>query len=578
MLAHWDAYADRGYLPFVEAAQPDLVQVGFYGAHFYSLAHTKEGGGYPAHFPVVGVDECGRWFEKLNGELHRRGVKVVGHFNVKFIVGDPDGPQGPRGFFKFYRDLWNEREFGPRPLANPLDLLEKNTDGTPIGQNNNGIGGMHEYWGCLNNPAWRAVLKAWTKVAIKRGVDGLIANYFYRHNCTCEHCQRDFKKYLAERVSKEKLWMVLGIADLEKHHFSEITAWHEPSESTPLKREMLRFSQIANKKAFDEVLIEYGRSLKPDLVVAQWDHLGDFDQIRGDERCLLPAELWGQGEDYLWYSTGGSACFTDLKNGFLGEGTLQARYIRGAFDDKPFTLGKYEQTRTRVTIAELAANGGAPMGFYARFTDPKARDEIVRYYQFLKKYEKLYRGNRSHALVLLLYPRSKVHRGDVAVLDQFKQLGRQLLDRHILFDVLPDDLATRNRVSEYPHVFSPAGSDFDVRAHRMLICCDAPQTVRVSASIPQAGGEIDLHLVNYNRHEPTDPRSPGAGIADEQPIPARNVTIDFGLPERAKVARVEMITPESSQPVALEFKLQHGRLQARVPEFVVYAVVRLRER
>ena len=43
----------------------------------------------------------------------------------------------------------------------------------------------------------------------------------------------------------------------------------------------------------------------------------------------------------------------------LGEGTLQARYIRGAFDDKPFTLGKYENTRIRVAIAELAANGGA---------------------------------------------------------------------------------------------------------------------------------------------------------------------------------------------------------------------------
>ena len=42
-----------------------------------------------------------------------------------------------------------------------------------------------------------------------------------------------------------------------------------------------------------------------------------------------------------------------------GEGTLQARYIRGAFDDKPFTLGKYEATRSRVAIAELAANGGA---------------------------------------------------------------------------------------------------------------------------------------------------------------------------------------------------------------------------
>jgi hypothetical protein len=55
----------------------------------------------------------------------------------------------------------------------------------------------------------------------------------------------------------------------------------------------------------------------------------------------LPAELWGKDEDYLWYSTGSAAYYTDLANRFLGEGTLQARYIRGAFDNKPFTLGKY---------------------------------------------------------------------------------------------------------------------------------------------------------------------------------------------------------------------------------------------
>ncbi len=51
MVAHWDAYSDPAYLPFIEAAQPEIAQVGFYGAHFWSLAHTPHGKGYPAHFP-----------------------------------------------------------------------------------------------------------------------------------------------------------------------------------------------------------------------------------------------------------------------------------------------------------------------------------------------------------------------------------------------------------------------------------------------------------------------------------------------------------------------------------------------
>src|SRR5439155_1933503 len=139
----------------------------------------------------------------------------------------------------------------------------------------------------------------------------------------------------------------------------------------------------------------------------------------------------GRDEDYLWYSTGGPN-ITDVKSGLLGESALQARYIRGAFDDKPFTLGKYESVRIRAAIAELAANGGAPMGFYTAFEDPEARREIVRYYGFLREHEALYRANRSHAEVLLLFPRSHVHAGDLTALNRFKELGKRLLDAHVL--------------------------------------------------------------------------------------------------------------------------------------------------
>src|SRR5262249_6518001 len=151
-----------------------------------------------------------------------------------------------------------------------------------------------------------------------------------RHDCLCRYCQRDFRAYLARRFTPEQLRKQLGIADLDRQVFGEISGWHDPKTSTPLRREMLRFSQIASKAPFDYVSARHARGLKPDLILAQWNHLGDFQQISGDERCLLPAELWGRDEDYLWYSTGAAACFTDLAAGVLGEGTLQARYIRGA--------------------------------------------------------------------------------------------------------------------------------------------------------------------------------------------------------------------------------------------------------
>jgi hypothetical protein len=327
------------------------------------------------------------------------------------------------------------------------------------------------------------------------------------------------------------------------------------------------------KEAFDEVFVQYARSLGPGLLLGQWDHLGDFNQISGDERCLLPGHLWARDEDYLWYSTGGAACFTDLAAGVLGEGTLQARYIRGASGGKPFTLGKYESTRIRVAIAELAANGGAPMGFYANFHEKEARRELVRYYRFLARHAPVYRGNASHAEVLLLYPRSKVHEGDVAAVESFRRLGKRLLDRHVLFDVLPDDRLTPSRRAAYRAVLEVGGPE---KLPAGLSAFEAPATVRVSASRPSEGGEVALHFVNYDRDEPKVKRSPGRGIQDERPRAVAGTAVDLVLPRGAKVERVEVVTPEEAEAMEVRHTVRDGRVRFGLPRFLVYAVARVR--
>lgn len=581
MVAHWANYTDAEYLPFLKAAQPEVVQLGFYGGHFWSLAHTPQYKGYPAHFPHQGLNETGGWFEEKNGQIHKLGAKVVGHFNVEFLVGEPDGENGPRGFFHFYRNLWDEDELGPKPVADPLDLLEKNADGTPITNSSYSIGGMREYWACLRNPHWQAVLKAWVKRGVDRGLDGFIANYFYRHNCRCQHCEAGFRSYLTDRFTPDELKTSFEISNLAKHEFDELGYWHKPEESTPLRREMLRWSQLSNKQVFDEVFHKYGRSLKPDLITAQWNHLGNFTQIRGDERCLLPADDWGRDETYLWYSTGSAAFYTDLEKRYLGEGTLQARYIRGAFDDKPFTLGKYEGTRIRVAIAELAANGGAPMGFYTRFTDPAAREVIVRYYQFLKRYDDIYRGSRSHAEVALLYPRNAVHAGDVAAVEKFRELGTKLLDEHILFDVIPDDLKERIDYSQYRAGASVDGANMDqLLRGKGFSRFDLPWTVRVSGSRPASGNELTFHFVNYNREEPPKDRngkpSAGRGISDEKPIPCAGGGCSVWLPENLDPQEVLVVSPEQPEPKPVEFQRDGRTLTFMLPEFLVYTVIRIR--
>ena len=63
------------------------------------------------------------------------------------------------------------------------------------------------------------------------------------------------------------------------------------------------------------------------------------------------------------------------------------------------------------------------MGFYTRYTDPEARKVIAQYYQFIKKYDAIYRANRSHAEVALLFPRKAVHTGIVESVEQFREIG-----------------------------------------------------------------------------------------------------------------------------------------------------------
>src|SRR5262249_40948964 len=153
-----------------------------------------------------------------------------------------------------------------------------------------------------------------------------------------------------------------------------------------------------------------------------------------------------------------------LKAGHLGEGTLQARYIRGASGGKSFTLGKYESTRIRVAIAELAANGGAPVGFYTRFSGPPAGQEVVPHYDFIPHNDDIYREVRPHAERTLVYPRRRVHQGDLGAVEDFKRTGKDLLDHHILFDILPDDLAAARKPGEGPLLVEGPAERLDTKA------------------------------------------------------------------------------------------------------------------
>ena len=183
--------------------------------------------------------------------------------------------------------------------------------------------------------------------------------------------------------------------------------------------------------------------------------------------------------------------------------------------------------------------------------------------------------------MLLLFPRSRVHEGDVAAVGRFKEFGKRLLDAHVLFDVLPDDRATAcdakaaMRSSSIPRMREPWPPKSSIACHPDRSQFDAPPTVRVSASRPAIGNEITLHFVNYNREEPADKKNRGSGIKDEKPIATAPSHADMKLDPTIRVSRVEFLTAEVEQLQVIEFEQTGDRLRFRVPEFFVYGVVRV---
>jgi hypothetical protein len=569
MLVHWSKYIDPGYLAFVDEAQPEVVQAGFYGVDFWALAHVPKAVKGPTaatHYADGDLKASGQYLENLNRELHKRGIKVIGHIDTTYhVTGLIDGPKGPReGFFHFYNELWDEKELGPKPVRDPLELIQRKADGSPYSIKLDGFSPWPIYHGCLNNPDWRKVMKAFVKRGIERGVDGFVINYFYTNGCMCRHCVRGFKDQLRERYPAAELRKQFGIEDLEKHQFSEINGWYKANEMTPLRLEGQRFSDISRKKAFDDIFIAYGRSLKPGLILAQWLH--SYQPMpRNDERFMLPPDLWAKGEDYLWYCVG--------KN----EPTLQMRYMRGAGGDRPFSVCHYENVKIRASMAELAANGGAPMTRYANFNDPESRQELLRFFRFMKQHNEVYNASVMAGEAVLLYPRSQLHLGRFTdAITAFHAVGNRLLDDHVLFDVLPDDMATPERLARYRRVFTISSMpEMGAENYANLSRFDAPPTVRVSASNPPNGGVWDIHFVNYNRQEPDAKARKTGLIADEKPIAVSGVKADLAVPPGFSVTKVDWITPESPAPSSPVIEKASNRVRFSAPEFLVYAVARV---
>lgn len=607
--------AHDALLPYLATARPEIVQIGNYGAMFHGYADNPRSMKTPMMLPVSGERAALQFQKQLNGKVHDLGLQVVGHFRLVKVMADW---KEQSGFVDYYNNRWPNDLLGPKPHPKLIELLQRDVDGNPIQLSRYDNAQLAL---CLSSPHARQMLKQMLKCAVDHGIDGVITTYNYRQGCACSYCQDAFRKWLRQRLPAEKVQAIL------KGNSIPVQIPGYPGEdASELDWLAMRWGAEHFKAMFDDVFLTYGRSLRKDLLVAQWNHLSHVS-IK-EERMFLPGRLWGRGEDYFWYSGGASFVGKNLNlsEHKAGDAWLSCLYVRERSGGRPFVMGKYDGIRLAASMAEGFAMGGLGMGRYMRFENATGFEVLTRYTSFMHRHRHLYDGARPYADAALVLPAQSVWNGQPESLDEFRSLGQALVERQSLIDVVADESLSQRRLSQYPAVILPrvsslsdsqlkailkyaesgglvlvrgelgtldetgsprrkvaqsnfvdvkgdaesAAEQIETRLSKLgASWIEAPWTLRATAYAQP--NRLILHLVNYDRDESVERRRKGPEL--ERPKPVRSTQVRFRVPVGRKVDSVRVFGPDRPSPVRIDFQQNGGQVRFQVPEFLVYAVV-----
>jgi hypothetical protein len=603
---HWGEL-DDDFIKYVLDVRPQVVQAGFFGPGYYAARAIALAEGKAEHWTSFGggVVDLGWWRDFIT-RAHAGGIRVQGMSSITLLTGDSETGLG---FFDYFDNRWDTALLGPKPPVKAVDLMQIKAEGELISEP--AEPGYRLYFGCPANPHWRTVLKAFVKVGIDLGLDGFAVLLAHRRECICEHCQRGFRRFLGERYNARELRERFGISDLGKHRFGTINGFYMPEETGPLSLECLKFGQYMLYECEREVFVEYGRSLKPDLLLGQWNHLycyfcspwhETFSQLNGDERCTLPSELWARGEDWVMYSIGNSSGYWRPDEDQFGQFSLEHKYLKEAGSGRPQSIKVDDGTRVRLYTAEAVAHGGFAYARGPGYRDPATRRIVKTYFDFLREHEGLYRAAKSYAEVGVVFPRRSVHRGDVAGVAAFKRAGLRLSREHFLFDVVLDTNVNATRLRRYRALLFPENTELTPSQSQALEAWEkaggelypvplepeaalnalandelpfstitAPPTVLWTAWRHSSRPQLVVHFVNYARD--AEKAVDKTAAAAECPAPAGALSVRFVLPERATARSVTLLSPDApGTKQEVSFEQVERTLNFRVEQVITYGL------
>ncbi len=361
-----------------------------------------------------------------------------------------------------------------------------------------------------------------------------------------EHWTLPEASQVVPHVRRARIQRLFGVADLE-----QVPDVLSPDPGCPdelkarLELLLAQGSALKRKESFDEVFVEFGRGLRPGLLLAQWYH--KYDLQPHDERSLLPRELWARGEDYIWYSQGPSKGASSLAQGYLADMGLPSRFMYAAGGGRPFVVNKYDYRRWRVWAAEAIAHHGTALAFHAG--PPRTEPEdyygpVIRYQRFMGDHEDLLHPAAPWSQIALVYPRRAEMQAEMDCLDALKRLGQHLEDGHWLFDIILDEQLLE-RGSGYETLVLPEIRRLSLEEGRFL-----ERFVREGGRLVFTGGSggLDLEGVPHAlplfqawRVEPAEGSI--AGVAGGEGGGAMHIPAGPWKPERKPVRGIQQEMP-----------------------------------
>jgi len=460
LIEYWTLPEPEQILDHVRRGQVQVVQMGNFGPDFYALADDPDVARSWAGMPAIGVEENLAKAAYLIPRVQAAGARVVGQLSSTLHYGDHETGLGLFG--AVWDRMWTPALLGAAPADSVTAGLAREASGEPARRAIEGRP-YFSYRGCITNPVWLDLLKAMVRKGIDLGLDGFNTTHNYEGFCGCTYCGDAIGAYMQPRFSRAEL------DELFAGDFAYAADLRTPAEDAPeplRQRYLVVLEQAAarrRKAAFDEVFIDYGRSLRPGLMAAQWYH--KYGMRVNDERAALPAELWARDEDYIWYSQGPHRWGSAIEQGYIADMGLNARHMHAAGGGRPFVINKYDYRRWRIWAGEAAAHGAASPCYHAgppyaaqeettRIAPEDYYGPIIRYQRFVAEHEQLLHPATPLSQFGLVYPRRAEREGEADYLDALKRIAEWLEDAHVLYDVLFDDqLATR--ASDFPILILP---------------------------------------------------------------------------------------------------------------------------